>query len=245
MDKPRRHSLVFDADQVIAIKQHRKTQVRVPINRRNTSQNGTSWNVGFWNRARWGEAFSDPGPSPAGNIGPYLHVSAPFHGDMLGARVYPRFQVGDLIMVQEDWSTHDGLDGCNAARIATLCQEAGYRETWAPVQFEADGGRRNWSEEVSPGQIRPARSMPHWAVRLAPRITEIRLERLRSISIEDIQAEVTPMIDPPLSGQAASEQELADFGSLLGFMDHWERSHAQDAHKWAANPWVIVLHFKL
>jgi hypothetical protein len=63
--------------------------------------------------------FVDPGPSPAGNVGPYLHapVNAPAVEQRYGwqpgdcdptvvERLYPRYAVGDRLWVREAWRTH-------------------------------------------------------------------------------------------------------------------------------------------
>ncbi len=43
----------------------------------------------MWNALDWGNAYCDPGPSPAGNPGPYWHV--PYPPEETVHRLYPKF----------------------------------------------------------------------------------------------------------------------------------------------------------
>lgn len=233
----------MEKHELLAAFARKKRQVRLPISRANTFCNGNSWNAGHYSRARWDMAFVDPGPSPAGNAGPYLHVSWPQGNDQIGARVYPRFEIGDRLVVREDWHLPASMDGLNAEAIKQNCLEAGYRSAWAPVTFAADGSKRNWEEQFELGRPRDARHMPKWLSRFSPMITEIRIERLRSISMEDLAAEAAEWIDPAIDTLGMPEDDVTSFGTLLGFMSTWDRIHANPNHKWAANPWVIALTF--
>lgn len=245
IDVSSRYGILFDQHDVLAVLAKKKTQVRVPLTRINTLCNGFGWRKPNFDRAIWDMAFVDPGPSPAGNSGPYLHVSWPQDGDYLGARVYPRFAVGDKLLVQEDWSTTAAMDGWTAARIEAACKEAGYRLPWAPVIFAADGAKRNWEPGIEAGSQRIGRHMPLWLSRLPLTITKVGIERLRDISVEDLRAEAAEWINPPVSGLGMTEGDLDELGSLLGFMARWDVRHAKPQYKWTANPWTIVLTFTL
>lgn len=89
----------------------------------------------------------------------------------------------------------------------------------------------------SPGH-RPSIHMPRWASRITLEITNIRVERLNSISTADVFAE----------GMEVHQED--DDGTTWGafskaqsrFMDLWESINGPGS--WEANPWVWVVEFK-
>lgn len=118
------------------------------------------------------------------------------------------------------------------------------RETWA----EADAGapdlklyRANYPahvpshyENVPPAEeIRwtPSIHMPRCASRILLEITDVRVERLNSISEEDAKAEGAP-----------TECCVIGDKHFLGFRSLWKNIYGNDS--WQANPWVWVIEFK-
>lgn len=100
---PKQHALPMRTPAVLATLDGCKTQVRLPITRRNSLFDGhqdTPWPVGVY---AWDKAWVDQGPSPAGNPGPYLKLPciAP-EGDRPVHRIYPKWQPGDLLWVRRD-----------------------------------------------------------------------------------------------------------------------------------------------
>lgn len=89
---------------------------------------------------------------------------------------------------------------------------------------------RTWAE--NPIAQKP--NMPRWASRITLEITDVRVERLHSISEGDAQAEgVQPAcyeITPPEAAYRVS------FGEV------WRGIYGEES--WAANPWVWVIEFK-
>jgi hypothetical protein len=71
-----------------------------PVTRNNALVNGWSsrrWSGERWSRFRFADAWVDPGPSPMGNAGPYLHVPIvedDGSDDGRVFRVYPRDERG-------------------------------------------------------------------------------------------------------------------------------------------------------
>lgn len=77
--------------------------------------------------------------------------------------------------------------------------------------------------------------MPRWASRITLEITDVRVERLQSISEEDAAAEgVDPMVVLP--GDVVSH--VAGFGVLWDSINH-------DRAPWDSNPWVWAISFKV
>jgi len=172
--------LIFSASMVRAILAGTKTQTRRLVKKQNSCVDGQPCN--FWSELDFNDAFVDPGPSPAGNPGPYLKVARPTEESR--HRVYPRVQPGDLIWCKETW-------GPCAGGLVFRADDAG------SVVSCPDGGK--W---------RSSMFMPRWASRITLEITEARVERLQDISEEDALAEGVDPYECP-SGPATPDARSA------------------------------------
>ncbi|EDE2075756.1 hypothetical protein GBD53_20895 [Salmonella enterica] len=88
---------------------------------------------------------------------------------------------------------------------------------------------------------RPSIHMPRWASRILLEITDVRVERLNSISQEDAQAEGMELTgwrptysDPDSGGEVWTPYD--------NFAQLWESIYGEES--WNANPWVWVIEFK-
>ena len=163
------HPIIFSTPMVSALIRGTKTQTRRVLKWQNSLLNGSPWRKDTksldWN---WNDSWIDPGPSPAGNLGPYMKL--PYGGtdpswiDTVH-RVYPKHQVGDRLWVRETW-THDGCaDGLTA--------------------YRADGAEPNhiscrWRSPIH---------MPRRLSRLTLTITHVQIRRLKDIGEADAMAE--------------------------------------------------------
>ena len=130
------------------------------------------------------------------------------------------------------------------------------RETWAEAGASAPDlklYRANYPEHVPSiyenvppaEEIRwtPSIHMPRWASRILLEITDVRAERLNTISEEDARAE--GIIDggclncgePEPCGCANPEPDATDAFAYL-----WQSIYGQE--NWNADPWVWVIEFK-
>lgn len=182
-------------------------------------------------------------------------IDAGIHGDAVAARGLanlatqcPHGQPGDRLWVREAWRSAADLDKYSGSQIADLCLDAGYSVPWAPIQYEADGVRRDWQHTgithedgpPQPGRYRHARFMPRWASRLILEVTGVRVERLQDISEEDAHREG---VDNKLCAEAIGKSPL-DMGmaTQCGFAYLWDLINGDGA--WDANPWVWVIEFR-
>jgi hypothetical protein len=98
-----------------------------------------------------------------------------------------------------------------------------------------------------PADTLAADYMPRWAARLVLEITDLRVQRLQDISIEDAIAEGPPCwsCGGPVDG--IGKKGCVCFGSKsaarASFVMLWEQSHAE-TEPWTSNPWVWVLTFR-
>lgn len=135
----------------------------------------------------------------------------------------PYGQPGDRLWVREAWSTHSAFDSIPPRDLTTRS-----------IAYLADG-------EVRTGKYRPPMFMPRWASRILLEITDVRVERLQSISEEQAEAEgcAPAWLD-------ADDNETVHFAAQptyrQGFARLWRDING--AGSWEANPWVWAISFR-
>jgi len=179
------HPILFKPEMVRAILAGRKTQTRRIITRRNSLVDGWPCKVEQWAALRFDEAWTVPGPSPAGDPGPYLKV--PWHDehDEYVSRVYPRVQPGDTLWVKETWREADDEE-------LGICVE--YRADGERLKPEWPTPQDGWrfQENVhatDSHKWRPSIFLPKWCSRISLLVDVSRPERVAEISEADAQAE--------------------------------------------------------
>lgn len=93
------------------------------------------------------------------------------------------------------------------------------------ITYRADG-----NHPFGGGKWKPSTHMPRWASRLTLLVTDVRVQRLNSISEADAIREGVTLIEESL-------ENPRDAFALL-----WASIYGPEA--WAANPWVAALTFK-
>ncbi|HBM3200841.1 TPA: hypothetical protein LVL97_005740 [Klebsiella michiganensis] len=205
--------MIFNAEMVRALLDGRKTQTRRPIK---------------WKQTR----FTEIGEREDGSKWPWSedaeHACDFWHPCPFGA-------VGDRIWVRETFCPVDDTQYGGEKWVdyrATPKFEASHPAGWdcAPNDAEA----LKWH---------PSIHMPRWASRILLEITNVRVERLNTISEEDARAE--GIIDggclncgePEPCGCANPEPDATDAFAYL-----WQSIYGQES--WNANPWVWVIEFE-
>ncbi|EIX9644667.1 TPA: morphogenetic protein [Klebsiella pneumoniae] len=138
---------------------------------------------------------------------------------------------GDRIWVRETWQAiHDYCDEnghVDERRYArSIPRHRG--NYWHPVYEEAWG---NESREDREFPWRPSIHMPRWASRILLEITDVRVERLKSISDGDAIREGCSTADMK-SGDCVADVFARLWASIYG------------DESWNSNPWVWVIEFK-
>ncbi|PXL91981.1 hypothetical protein DMS95_20190 [Klebsiella variicola] len=128
--------------------------------------------------------------------------------------------VGDRIWVRETWNKYGGL-----------------------LTYHAD---HDWiddmrKETVCTAKWVPSIHMPRWASRILLEITDVRVERLNSISQEDAQAEGLELTGwrPTYSDPDSGGEVMTPYDN---FAELWSSIYGDES--WQANPWVWVIEFK-
>lgn len=129
---------------------------------------------------------------------------------------------GDRIWVRETFRVHS-----RANDVATLVYKASMRNSWTEQTHRVPVSVCN--KPATSEKWTPSLLMPRWASRILLEITNVRVERLRSMSQDDARAEGV----------------IAASGSMeagLAFRELWDSIYGEES--WKANPWVWVIEFK-
>lgn len=128
------------------------------------------------------------------------------------------------------------------------------RETWAPCSTfdpSEDTGAIHragpWRNGVEPSDVkwRPSIHMPRWASRITLEITNIRIERLHEITMEDVLAEGFSPEQLEVLMPDRTWQKCQTYLHPLDVMrDLWDTLNAKRGYGWRTNPWVWVVEFQ-
>lgn len=149
---------------------------------------------------------------------------------------------GDLLWVRENhYLTDDG----ESEYAVYAADEGDVEQHLANMQTTmASHPSIDWSKHL---RLRPSIHMPRWVSRLTLTVTDVRVQRLQDISMEDAIAEgIEPYsgIDPGCFGYLNYQNNSEDgywLGPTHSFRTLWNSINGPDA--WDANPWVTATSF--
>ena len=238
------HPIVMTGESVRAILDRRKSQTRRVPSTANSLLDG--YRVGgrgerrwIWDGLDWSRARVDPGPSPAGNHGPYWRVPCP--ENETEHRVYCLYQPGDRLWVRETWAQIFTGESClNTISERNHCPCGGCR-----VEHGADTGDKypgEWPADMGADpecpKWRSSRYMPRWASRLTLEVVSVRAERVRDITEEDAKAEGARSVHIEHLGQTWKTHRA-------GFEILWDSINAKRGYGWDTNWPVWPITFKV
>ncbi|QRY69221.1 hypothetical protein JVX98_13450 [Ensifer sp. PDNC004] len=154
-------------------------------------------------------------------VTPHIEVD---HIGHLHSSIKLRISVGDRLYVREHWRTTYGLDW-TVEDLGRPLRPVEFDPKTTPIEYLADG------ENELGGKDRRAMHMPRWASRLTLTVTDVRVERLQSISEADALAE----------GLAGVELDGMDPRGW--YRNLWESINGPGS--WEANPWVAAYTFRV
>ncbi|MBK0469017.1 hypothetical protein [Klebsiella aerogenes] len=221
--------MIFNGEMVRAIIDGRKTQTRRIVK-------GTDGAVKFckeWD-INGEEIFVVLGEKDHTGMNPVLGaISCPFGG------------VGDRIWVRETWSDVN-LEGIPAVAyradgdVYSLMDDESFLDEDGAFNYDEPRVTKYhfaaWYSDLIggiEGDWRPSIHMPRWASRILLEITDIRVERLASVSDEDAGKEGYPADPSPFGGS---------MDKWLWFRQLWDGIYPK--HSFKHNPWVWVIEFK-
>ncbi len=178
-------------------------------------------------------------PQPADDIHPHTFPNEKVQGwksslrhkhGAQTAHFCPFGQAGDRLWVRETWQTHCDQDHVTPRDLPHD----------SAVQYPA-----TYDHWVS--KKRPAIHMPRWASRITLEVTEVRVERLQSISEADARAEGVQRYAPGHGFVSDTEVNIdpgwTNFANYRrGFEAIWGEINGPDS--WDANPWVWAISFR-
>jgi len=228
--------VLFSAPMIRALLADRKTQTRRGLSRANSLVDGAASPRWLWDGLRFDEAWVDPGPSPAGNPGPYLKVPRDADGDRTVHRIYPRVQVGDHLWVKETWHPSARI-GADLVEIEYKADESS-RELHPPSDFMWE----RWDDKWIQGGWRPSLFMSRWMSRITLEVTEVRAQRVQDISEQDARAEgIHPAVPP---GHFMGPNYVCST-ARRAFQDLWESINGKrPGCAWKDNPFVWAISFR-
>lgn len=152
---------------------------------------------------------------PFGDVGDRIWVRETFQG--------PLFDYEQMEAYLEDSSRFEKPEFCQYAA------DGGHRPEYQDAE---DNLRHGW---------RPSIHMPRWASRILLEITDVRIERLNSISQEDARAEGVGLTGwrPTYSDPDSGGEVMTPYDN---FAQLWESIYGEES--WNSNPWVWVIEFK-
>ena len=178
-----------------------------------------------------------------------------------GRQSGPYGAIGDLLYVRETWRPHSWPEGepvtvefRDGTRVEadhySVVEDFDRYSDWeervgrtACQQLEARGvmpdeaGVYTW-EGDSPLPWRPGIHLPKWCSRIWLRVTDVRVERVQEISVEDIRAEgVRP------GEQLGTDYRAYELAMRTAFRQLWGETNG--AGTWERNDWCWVVSFEV
>jgi len=155
----------------------------------------------------------------------------------------PKFAKGDRLWVREKWRAHGWHGDCVEIAYAAQRGKVGWSEQHAQIPYpNGDRNAFKYYAPKGPDFWRPSIFMPRWASRLTLTVTDVRIERLCSISGEDAIAEgILP--DPNRPGWWMSSTAENDRCPTPrdAYLDLWNSINGDGASR--LDPWITAYTF--
>jgi hypothetical protein len=176
---------------------------------------------------------------------PYKHKEDAWEedGEQPIIRLWPKYQVGDLLWVRETWKwddcKDDSYDGAPAdigmSFVTYKAQDPKQLWHWCTHDLEVCKRWADNDECFNSKKWRPSIHMPKWAARIWLEVTGVKVERVQDISEDDAKREGVRLYIP--NGYEA--QDLRGFKKP--FRDLWESIYPGS---WDRNDWVAAYTFR-
>jgi len=152
----------------------------------------------------------------------------------------PYGAIGDKLWVRETWAVSRLLDDVPPRELEFLTTNHDFPQ--GTICYRADS--YNGTNPLR-GKWRPSIHMPRWASRLTLEVTDVRAERLRDITAEDIMAEGIRCKMPGTTAQLYTGDLPQDKSLRTAFVRLWDSLNKKRGFGYATNPWVWVVEFEI
>ena len=149
----------------------------------------------------------------------------------------PPHQTGDILYVRETWCTDEDM------------ADVFEKEITHGFYYKAGEIENDWVNDKEIVKWKPSIHMPKSAARIFLKVTDVRVERLQDITVEQAIKEGFEGISCGCSMTGCTD--CYDFGwrepPQVGFMYTWDstiKKQDLDKYGWDANPWVWVYEFE-
>lgn len=145
--------------------------------------------------------------------------------------------VGDRLWVRETWGLRTGSDYEHSPRVFYKDGENKL------IHWMADNniGKKYGLSLSENDRWRPSIHMPRWASRINLEITNVRIERVKYISLDDCIAEGAGYTGNGV-GYYDPQEPSVEPDTL--FAELWNSIYKDPWTEWDANPWVWAIQFK-
>lgn len=164
-----------------------------------------------------------------------------------------RVETGDRLWTRESFHTEAWYDRLSAEHRREVSKGGQWPSgVWYPAGYliETSAQRRithisglDLDAQFSKGKQWPSIHMPRWASRLTLIVEEVRFQRLHEISEEEALAEGVEVtgreVGCPEVGSRLEAYPREDFADL------WNSLHAKPGERWADNPEIVALTFRV
>lgn len=196
-------------------------------------------------------AFRDegfPDPKTGEKNYQYLHVPYNWAEDMTIYRVYPKWEVGQLLGIKESWGVSDfskkfpgKLQIVYRAGVSDIDHPNGGDED----RLWRDVDDATWQKYAFKNQWRGPRFMPAWAIRIWVQLESVRPERVQEITEEGAKAEGLEAIYKTAPNTYGAGYIWDAEGYRRAFHTLWDTINAKRGYGWDTNCWIWCLKYRL
>lgn len=210
--------ILFNYEMVRAIKEGRKT-----VTRRIVSQS-------VW------ENFVCEGGKVVNYLGKQNILESPLHK--------APYQPEDILYVRETWAFRRCIDCIHGGTDEDECRIAKIPKLYEDKDSVSDGCYLYPTDYPCPEIVvwRPSIHMPKEAARIWLKVTDVRVERLQAMTLDDCLSEGVTV-----RPEAFNDPENAYLQARSGFITIWDstiKKADKCRYSWSADPWVWVIAFE-
>lgn len=215
-------SIVLTTEEVKAVLGRRKKMFRVPIKPQPPKE--LPW-LGWINSSTDKKYEGKACWSDDSGISPGHYVKCPW-------------QIEDILWVRETWERLSCCS-CDGDWRGICCSE--------PDENEGCYMYRSTHEITGDARWHSSTCMPRAAARIFLKVTNVRVERLREITVEDVIAEGIDTDNDIRNPDPATHEGIRNWNyqyAQFQFKELWDSINAKRGYGWDKSPWVWVVEFE-